>query len=49
VFKLRNGAAVLVNNKMQPGSNPAPKPGQLMRLTDLFVKRPVWRSSSLSF
>jgi membrane fusion protein (multidrug efflux system) len=24
-FKLRNGAAVLVNNKVQPGSNPAPK------------------------
>jgi len=26
VFKLRNGAAVLVNNKVQPGNNPAPKP-----------------------
>jgi len=26
VFKLRNGAAVLVNNKIQPGNNPAPKP-----------------------
>ena len=25
VFKLRNGAAVLVNNKNQPGNNPAPK------------------------
>jgi membrane fusion protein (multidrug efflux system) len=25
VFKLRNGAAVLVNNKVQPGNNPAPK------------------------
>lgn len=26
VFKLRNGAPVQVNNKVQPGSNPAPKP-----------------------
>lgn len=26
VFKLRNGAAVLVNNQTQPGNNPAPKP-----------------------
>src|SRR5258706_2578964 len=26
VFKLRNGAAVVVNNKTQPGNNPAPKP-----------------------
>jgi membrane fusion protein, multidrug efflux system len=26
VFKLRNGAAVLVNNKVQPGNNPAPRP-----------------------
>lgn len=26
VFKLRNGAAVLVNNHVQPGNNPAPKP-----------------------
>jgi membrane fusion protein (multidrug efflux system) len=26
VFKLRNGAAVNVNNKVQPGNNPAPKP-----------------------
>jgi membrane fusion protein (multidrug efflux system) len=26
VFKLRNGAAVLVNNQIQPGNNPAPKP-----------------------
>jgi membrane fusion protein (multidrug efflux system) len=26
VFKLRNGAAVIVNNKVQPGNNPAPKP-----------------------
>ena len=25
VFKLRNGAAVLVDNKAQPGNNPAPK------------------------
>ena len=26
VFKLRNGAAVEVNNKVQPGNSPAPKP-----------------------
>ena len=26
VFKLRNGAAVAVNNKVQPGNNPDPKP-----------------------
>jgi membrane fusion protein (multidrug efflux system) len=26
VFKLRNGAAVQVNNKVQPGSDPAPRP-----------------------
>jgi len=26
VFKLRNGAAVAVNNKVQPGNNPEPKP-----------------------
>jgi membrane fusion protein (multidrug efflux system) len=26
VFKLRNGAAVQVNNAVQPGNNPAPKP-----------------------
>src|SRR2546422_1957976 len=26
VFKLRNGAAVFVNNKVRPGNNPAPKP-----------------------
>jgi membrane fusion protein (multidrug efflux system) len=26
VFKLRNGAAVQVNNKIQPGNNPSPKP-----------------------
>jgi len=26
VFKLRNGAAVQVNNQAQPGNNPAPKP-----------------------
>ena len=25
-FKLRNGAAVKVNNKVQPGNNPAPSP-----------------------
>jgi membrane fusion protein, multidrug efflux system len=27
VFKLRNGAAVSVNNRVQPGNNPAPTPG----------------------
>jgi membrane fusion protein (multidrug efflux system) len=26
VFKLRNGAAVMVNNKIQPENNPAPRP-----------------------
>jgi len=26
VFKLRNGAAVQINNKIQPGNNPKPKP-----------------------
>lgn len=26
VFKLRNGAAVKINNKVQPGNNPAPHP-----------------------
>jgi membrane fusion protein (multidrug efflux system) len=26
VFKLRNGAAVLINNDVQPANNPAPKP-----------------------
>jgi membrane fusion protein (multidrug efflux system) len=26
VFKLRNGAAVLINNKVRPGNNPSPKP-----------------------
>ncbi len=26
VFKLRNGASVLVNNSIRPGNNPAPKP-----------------------
>ena len=26
VFKLRNGAAVQINNTIQPGNNPAPKP-----------------------
>jgi membrane fusion protein, multidrug efflux system len=26
VFKLRNGAAVVVNNNVQPGNNPTPKP-----------------------
>ena len=26
VFKLRNGVAVVVNNKLQPANSPAPKP-----------------------
>jgi membrane fusion protein (multidrug efflux system) len=26
VFKLRNGAAVMVNNEVQPGNDPAPQP-----------------------
>jgi membrane fusion protein (multidrug efflux system) len=26
VFKLRNGAAVTVNNEVQPGNDPAPEP-----------------------
>ena len=26
VFKLRNGAAVMVNNTVQPTNNPAPRP-----------------------
>jgi membrane fusion protein (multidrug efflux system) len=26
VFKLRNGAAVLVNNEVQPGNDPSPRP-----------------------
>ena len=26
VFKLRNGGAVLVNNAVQPGNDPAPRP-----------------------
>ena len=26
VFKLRNGAPVQINNKVQPANNPAPKP-----------------------
>jgi len=26
VFKLRNGAAVLVNNEVQPGNDPSPQP-----------------------
>ena len=26
VFKLRNGAAVRVNNTIQPGNSPAPRP-----------------------
>jgi len=26
VFKLRNGASVLINNKIRPGNDPAPKP-----------------------
>jgi hypothetical protein len=27
VFKLRNGAAVQINNAVRPGNSPAPKPG----------------------
>jgi membrane fusion protein (multidrug efflux system) len=27
VFKLRNGAAIHINNTVKPGNNPAPKPG----------------------
>ena len=27
LFKLRNGAAVQINNKVRPDNNPAPKPG----------------------
>ena len=27
VFKLRNGAAIQINNTVKPGNNPAPKPG----------------------
>ena len=27
VFKLRNGVAVIVNNEVQPGNDPAPRPG----------------------
>ncbi len=42
VFKLRNGAAVQVNNEIQPVERPGPDPGgQLMKLTDLFIRRPV--------
>ena len=43
VFKLRNGAAVQVNNKVQPGNNPARRSRRTarMKFTDLFVKRPV--------
>jgi membrane fusion protein (multidrug efflux system) len=26
VFKLRNGAAVQINNSVRPGNNPAPRP-----------------------
>ena len=26
VFKLRNGASIVINNEKQPGNNPAPKP-----------------------
>ena len=26
VFKLRNGAAVIINNNVRPANNPAPKP-----------------------
>ena len=42
VFKLRNGAAVLVNNKVRPANSASAEAGeQLMKFTDLFVKRPV--------
>ena len=44
VFKLRNGAAVQVNNEIQPANDPAPKPEDKLRceaFTDLFIKRPV--------
>ncbi len=42
VFKLRNGAAVLVDNQTQPGNEPGARAGgQLMKLTDLFIRRPV--------
>ena len=42
VFKLRNGAAVQVNNEVQPGQQPgADARGQLMKFTDLFIRRPV--------
>ena len=42
VFKLRNGGAVVVNNKVQPANSPTPKPeDNYHALTDLFVKRPV--------
>ena len=27
IFKLRNGAAVQINNTVQPANSPAPKPG----------------------
>ena len=42
VFKLRPGAAVEVNNTVQPGERPGPEAaGLLMKLTDLFIRRPV--------
>ena len=41
-FKLRNGAAVRVNNDVAVSQRPrAPPGGQLMKITDIFVKRPV--------
>ena len=41
-FKLRNGSAVRVNNTILPAQQPgAQARGQLMRFTDLFIKRPV--------
>ena len=45
VFKLRNGAPVQINNKVQPANNPRPSPRTArsiaMNFTDLFIKRPV--------
>ena len=43
VFKLRNAAAVLVNNKVQPAQQPGAEAGGQLTcdFTDLFVKRPV--------
>ena len=43
VFKLRNGAAVRVDNSVTPTNDPDPEArGQLrMKITDIFVRRPV--------